>query len=249
MAKRTAKTNKTAKVIAASAVVNDEPVEGIPLNSDGIRLDVTLTMADLAKMVRTDAREVMLAERGEVMERLNVAVKAHADISRRMQEVAVKAVEALKLDPAAQTLASALSGFTGEVYTVSLDTPAIDIGEAKVYCNVSVSRNCDAEAINSGRYYGSSFQLRKRLFVGFTPEMNALLKDLQEAAEKANDIRNQLDKANHRLADLPNLVDRAESALMKAYLAKKLNTGADMLSILSAVQTKSTALLPSPQNS
>ncbi len=247
MAKRTAKMSKVATADLSAA--SDETPEGIALGSDGIRLDVTLTMADLAKMVRTDAREAMLAERNEVVERLNVAVKAHADVTQRLRDVAVKAVESLRLDIAAQSLASALATFTGEAYTVLLDAPDVNVGDAKVYCNVTVARNCDVEAVNSGRYYNSSVQLRKRLFVGFTPEMNVLLKDLQDAAEKVNEIRNQLDKANHRLADLPNLVDRAESALMKAYLAKKLNTGADMLCVLSTVQTRSTALLPSPKNS
>ena len=247
MAKRKSHANRSRTSRTPSAPLQQS--EGIELNNDsGMKLDVTLTMADLAKMVRTDARESLLDERAQITERLNACKRVHAQHCDELTKLALEAVKTLESDPNAGELVRALNAFTGESYTVVLTNPCVDIKSTSTKVGLTVLRSCDVEGYSGNRFYGGcGITVKKDVNVPFTPEMHKLTETLKASADVVAGIQAELDKSNQRLAELPNLVDRAESALMKAYLGKQLNTGADMLRVLGTVSTQRAAL-PAPEN-
>jgi hypothetical protein len=223
----------------AELLLSQPPIE------ESVKLDITLTMDNLAKVVRTDVRKGLLQSRIGIQAELNKGQQAHAALEDQLKTHASEIATAQQTDPAAMALANSLTAFTGNAYSVRATSEQVDVDKETVSVKIEVFH---ARAITS-RYsydYGSDHEIDKTVSVPFTPAMRDLVKKLQEAAGVVREIQGRLARADYHLSHLPELIDEAESALTKAYLSRQLSTGEDVLAILGSVQPVIPAL-PAPE--
>ena len=229
------------------------------IQRDDIKLDLSISMGDLSDMVATDARAALIGVRNEITVKLNGIKAEHAELEKRLQELAIEVVRGVESDPQAKSLSDALAIFHGIPFGVTSDDVNISTEEQLVRVDVVVATavsieahlKSEAERVNhQGSYYGgygSGYQKENEKTVArpFSPEMAAIIVQMREVAQRAANTQLELDKTSHLLTDMPNLAARARSALTKAYLAGKLRTGEDMLRELADVGNQvDRALLP-----
>ena len=235
MAKAT-KVTKTA-VAKARRVLQDD----VLVVQDDIKLDLSISMDNLAEMVATDARTAMLQVRHDIQSKLSAAKAVFSDMEGQLQKQASEAIKDACEDDSATALMNAMTAFTGRPFKVTTGDATVNVESQTISVTIAVS---DREGYQP--YYSSSCQVAKSVQRPFTTAMRDLVDQLRKQTEKINAIQKELDKLHNQISDLPNLVSRAKSSLMKAYLRKQLVTGTDMLNVLESVQAIALPALPAP---
>jgi hypothetical protein len=196
-----------------------------------VKLDLTITMENLAKMVRTDARDILTGQYSKAKRNLDDANDAYCQLHKQLESLAEQCGAEASITEAVE-LASRLSAFTDTPYAATRSTVTCNVDENRVSVVVVVA----PAKKPSGYGYNDEPEIRKTIEVNFTPAMKTIVSRLGEATATIDKLKKDLDAARQQLADLPNMIDRAESAMMKAYLANKLQTGSDLLQLLGTVK-------------
>ena len=206
----------------------------------GIKLDLSIGMEQILKMVRTDARDRLVSLRNAVCNERDDAKRAYEQLTTDLNVEAQKLCQGFDEDPQANALATKVSEFTGESYIVCISGRTCDLAAQQVSCTVGVAKSSDVEyrtKADRTSYYGHSDLVSRKVLKPFSKAMQELAQEIDTQGKKIAEIESRVRKADRQLADLPNLTDRAESALIKAVASGRIATGADLLQIVLAPST------------
>jgi hypothetical protein len=233
MAKQTKPIQRTRK-----PVTQDNSIKDVIVIQDEIKLDLSIKMGDLAEMRVSDARTAILQMRADVNAHLGLAKATYADLEKKLSEQATLVVRDVESDAQAKTLAAALTAFTGEAYGITSDKATVSVKDQQVTTNVIVCTVATIESRSkSEHYYGrSGYSVDKNISRPFNTVMTQTVEQLRLQSEEIRRIEIELEKVHYLLADIPNMLSRAKSALTKACLRGELRTGVDLLRVLGEIE-------------
>jgi hypothetical protein len=226
------KTRQTAAATRRAALEPELIIES------GVTVDLTITMENLGKMVRTQARDTLLRQREAVQavlqERRDGYAKLEADLQKAAEGLCAQACVA----PNIGAVCCALTDFTGNAYVAKSSDMTCDVAAKEVRAEVGIYAAEDVK-----REYAAA-EVSATRHLPFTPGMHELVEKLAEQRALVEAAQKDLDKVNRRLADLPHLVDQAEALMTRAYLERRLKTGSDLLAVLEQVESRAALALP-----
>ena len=231
---------RTSARASAQALVRKPPEV---LIADDVKLDLTIGVNDLTDMVRSDARDFLMQKRAEVLGQLNRAKDSYNDTEKRINTLAETLAKNQATDRVAADVVVAISQFLAVPYGVLVEAESCNLETRIVKAKVSILPQQQINAGEKRGYYEHDIA-SKTVTLPFDSVMAGEADRLSKDAEQIRQVQSTLDQINRQVADLPNLVDRAKSKLMKAYLRNELGTGSDLLAVLAAVQPVTLPSLP-----
>ena len=203
------------------------------------KFELRVDMDNLVQMVRTEARDALMAQRTKALAALDEAKCTASELQKKITKQATDLVQSWLTLPKVATVLEAMHNFNGYAYKAALTDQRCDLDKENVTADLVIQSQ-----YTSGYRHGEWNNLiSSEESQPFSAEMQTTLGEIKAHAVVVRAAQAALDEVNRYLADLPNMAERAEAALTRAYLGGELKTGSTILDALSSVKGQAHPML------